>query len=81
MMNIDKFTTKSQSIIAAAQFSATDKKHGNVQALHLLEALFTEDTSVLPFVLQQAEVNKDVLQKQLRPLLKGLPFLAISQKH
>ena len=76
MMNIDKFTTKSQGIIAAAQFSATDKKHGNVEALHLLEALITEDTSVLPFVLQQAEVNKEVLQKTVEAAVKSLPILS-----
>ncbi|MEC8458000.1 MAG: ATP-dependent chaperone ClpB [Bacteroidota bacterium] len=75
-MNIDKFTTKSQGIIAAAQFSAMDKKHGNVQALHLLEALITEDTSVLPFVLQQAEVNKEVLQKTVEAAVNGLPILS-----
>ena len=75
-MNIDKFTTKSQGIIAAAQFSATDKKHRNVQALHLLEALITEDTSVLPFVLQQAELNKEVLQKTVEAAVKSLPILS-----
>ena len=75
-MNIDKFTTKSQGIIAAAQFSAIDKKHGNVEALHLLEALITEDTSVLPFVLQQAEVNKEVLQKTVEAAVKSLPILS-----
>ena len=68
MMNIDRFTTKSQGIILAAQFSAMDKKHGNMFNLHLLKALISQDTSVLPFVLQQAEVNKDVLQKTVERL-------------
>ena len=75
MMNIDRFTTKSQGIIAAAQFSATDKKHGNIETLHLLEAIISQDTSVLPFVLQQAEVNKDVLQKTVEAAVNNLPSI------
>jgi len=41
-----------------------------------LEALITEDTSVLPFVLQQAEVNKEVLQKTVEAAVKSLPILS-----
>ncbi len=74
-MNIDKFTTKSQGIISAAQFSATDKNHGNVAALHLLESLITEDISVLPFVLKQAEVNIEILQKTVEAAVLSLPTI------
>ncbi|MEL0335133.1 MAG: Clp protease N-terminal domain-containing protein, partial [Flavobacteriales bacterium] len=60
-MNIEKFTTKSQSIIAKAQFLATDKRHTQVESLHLLLALLKEDQSVLPFVAQQGEIQLDRL--------------------
>lgn len=78
MMNIDKFTTKSQSIIAAAQFSATDKSHATVEALHLLEALIREDKSVLPYVLQQGELAIDALGKAVTAAVEGLPKLGSS---
>ena len=73
MMNIDKFTTKSQSIIAAAQFSATDKSHATVEALHLLEALIKEDKSV-SYVLQQGELAPEPL-KAVTAAVEGLPKL------
>ena len=72
-MNIEKFTTKSQSIIAKAQFLATDKRHTQVEALHLLLALVKEDQSVLPFVAQQGEIQLDRLHIALEAAYKGLP--------
>ena len=72
-MNIEKFTTKSQSIIAKAQFLATDKRHTQVESLHLLLALFKEDQSVLPFVAQQGEIQLDRLHTALEAAYTGLP--------
>ena len=61
-MNIEKFTTKSQAILGKAQFLATDHKHTQVSSLHLLKATLEEDKSVLPYVLQQAELNSTALE-------------------
>ncbi len=72
-MNIEKFTTKSQSIIAKAQFLATDKRHTQVESLHLLLALVKEDQSVLPFVAQQGEIQLDRLHTALEAAYTGLP--------
>ncbi len=72
-MNIEKFTTKSQSIIAKAQFIATDKRHTQVESLHLLLALLKEDQSVLPFVAQQGEIQLDRLHTALEAAYEGLP--------
>jgi len=72
-MNIEKFTTKSQSIIAKAQFLATDKRHTQVESLHLLLSLLKEDQSVLPFVAQQGEIQLDRLRTALEAAYEGLP--------
>ncbi len=72
-MNIEKFTTKSQSIIAKGQFLATDKRHTQVESLHLLLALLKEDQSVLPFVAQQGEIQLDRLHTALEAAYEGLP--------
>ncbi len=72
-MNIEKFTTKSQSIIAKAQFIAADKQHTQVESLHLLLALLKEDQSVLPFVAQQGEIQLDRLHTTLEAAYEGLP--------
>lgn len=74
-MNIESFTTKSQSIIAKAQFSATDKKHATVEALHLLEALLSEDKSVLPYILQQGEIPASKLKAAVNAAVMSLPTL------
>jgi len=72
-MNIEKFTTKSQSIIAKAQFLATDKQHIQVESLHLFLALHKEDQSVLPFVAQQGEIQLERLHTALEAAYQGLP--------
>src|SRR5210317_1827146 len=72
-MNIEKFTTKSQSVIAKAQFLATDKKHSQVEGVHLLLSLLEEDNSVLPYVAQQGEIALDRLKTALKAAYHGLP--------
>ena len=72
-MNIDKFTTKSQSVISKAQFLATDYSHAQVEALHLLQALVLEDQSVLPYVAQQGEIQLDRISTAVDAAVKGLP--------
>lgn len=72
-MNIEKFTTKSQSVIAKAQFLATDKKHSQVEGVHLLLSLLEEDNSVLPYVAQQGEIALDRLKTALKAAYLGLP--------
>ena len=72
-MNIEKFTTKSQSIIAKAQFLATDKQHTQVESIHLLLALQKEDQSMLPFVAQQGEIQSERLRTALEAAYEGLP--------
>ena len=72
-MNIEKFTTKSQSIIAKAQFLATDKQHTQVESIHLLLALHKEDQSMLPFVAQQGEIQLERLRTALEAAYEGLP--------
>ena len=72
-MNIEKFTTKSQSIIAKAQFLATDKQHTQVESIHLLLALHKEDQNMLPFVAQQGEIQSERLRTALEAAYEGLP--------
>ena len=72
-MNIDKFTTKSQSVISKAQFLATDHNHPQVESLHLLQALLIEDQSVIPYVAQQGEIQLDRLTTAIDAAINGLP--------
>ena len=73
-MNIDKFTTKSQSVISKAQFLATDHNHPQVESLHLLQALLIEDQSVIPYVAQQGEIQLDRLTTAIDAAVNGLPI-------
>ena len=72
-MNIDKFTTKCQSVISKAQFLATDHNHPQVESLHLLQALLIEDQSVIPYVAQQGEIQLDRLTTAIDAAINGLP--------
>ncbi|MEY2963055.1 MAG: hypothetical protein RL754_316 [Bacteroidota bacterium] len=75
-MNIEKFTTKNQGIIAGAQFLATDKSHSSVESIHLLLSLIKEDKSVLPYVAQQSETNIVALEKAAEALYESLPTVS-----
>ena len=73
-MQPNQLTTKTQGVLASAQHYAFEQQHPEVTEDHLLAALLKEDTQVIPFLLQQAEIQistiKQVNEKQCNSYAK-----------
>ena len=76
-MNTDKLTTKAQEALREAQRLAEERRHGEVDTVHLVLALVRQAGGVVPSVLEKigvkADLFGDVLDRQLRsrPQVEG----------
>jgi ATP-dependent Clp protease ATP-binding subunit ClpB len=72
-MDLNKFTTKSQEAIQAAQTKAIRFGHMEVEGEHLLLALLEQADGLIPRLLQRMEVPVDRLQHRLEQELEKKP--------
>jgi len=77
-MRMDKFTTKAQEALQRAQEIASGKGQQQVDALHLLKALLTQEESLVRGILEKLNVNFDSLAKEVETAIAGLPTVVIS---
>src|ERR1019366_4308212 len=76
-MNLDRWTTKSQEALQAAQRLAEDRGHQELSEEHLLKALLEADGGVASEVVKQAGADPAVILKALdkeisrRPQVSG----------
>ncbi len=76
-MTTDQWTTKAQEALRDAQRLAGERRHGEVDTLHLALALVRQEGGVVPSILEkigvQADLFVDVLDRQLRsrPQIEG----------
>jgi ATP-dependent Clp protease ATP-binding subunit ClpB len=74
-MQADRFTTKSQEAVAAAQRLAAAYRNPEVAPAHLLLALLEQEESLVVPVLQALEVEMGALRERARDAIAGLPSL------
>ncbi|MCJ7778647.1 MAG: ATP-dependent chaperone ClpB [Sedimentisphaerales bacterium] len=72
-MKFDKFTLKAQEALATAQQMAMAKSHTVLMPLHLLSALCSDDTGVVPMILKKIGANIARLEDMIEGELKRLP--------
>ncbi len=75
---MDKFTTKAQEALQRAQEIASENGQQQVDALHLLKALLSQEDSLVLAVLKKLNVNIDSLDRKLDIAISGLPTVVIS---
>jgi len=78
IMRMDKFTTKAQQALQMAQEMASSKGQQQVDALHLLKALLTQEDSLVLAVLKKIGVDIDSLGKKIDAAINNLPTVTIS---
>src|SRR3989338_5829136 len=71
-MNPQRFTTKSQEAIAAAQEIAHEHREQGVEPLHLLLSLIEQEDSVVRTILEKLEVFPDGLAKNIAMAIDSL---------
>ncbi len=72
-MNANNFTVKAIEAINQAQQNAFDNAHPYLDTLHMLKGMLDTDEDALPFVLEKAGVNKNILLGKVEEKLKALP--------
>src|SRR3989344_1157950 len=77
MFPLDKFTQKAQEAIAASQGLAAEKNQQQVDSLHLLLALVTQENGIIPSLLQKLGVDPDTVEKNLNQRMMYLPQISV----
>ncbi len=77
-MRMDKFTTKAQEALQRAQEIVAELGQQQVDALHLLKSLLSQEESLVVAILEKLSVNIDSLDKKLDIAIRKLPTVVIS---
>ncbi|MBI4054352.1 MAG: AAA family ATPase, partial [Candidatus Doudnabacteria bacterium] len=77
MFPLDKFTQKAQEAIAASQALASERNQQQVDTLHLLLALVTQENGVVPSLLSKLGLSPDAVEKALNQRIAYLPQIAV----
>ena len=72
-MDINSFTEKAQGAILAAQKSAQERSHTQIEVEHLLLALVSQEDGVVPQILGKLGVDLQPIKNQLESDLEGKP--------
>jgi len=78
-MNGSNFTHKTQEVILLAQSIAREKGQQQIDALHLLLALLSQEESVVLTLLRKLGADIDDLKKKTRNALNTIPVIATPQ--
>ena len=78
MVNPNKFTTKSQEAIAAAQTLASDYAQQQVDALHLLLSLIKQEGGVVLSILNKLDVQINFIETEIDEAIKKIPKIQSS---
>src|SRR5579862_8942891 len=72
-MNANNFTTKALEALSKAQQEAYNNGHPQLDTIHLLKGMLEVDEDSLPFILEKAGVNRNILLGKVEEKLKTLP--------
>ncbi len=75
-MNPEKYTKKSLEAVQEAQNSAIRHQHSQIEPIHLLEALLTQENGLIPQILSKMTVNNSDLKQRVEKNLSTLPRLS-----
>jgi ATP-dependent Clp protease ATP-binding subunit ClpB len=78
-MNGSDFTHKAQEAIVSARFIAQKKGQQQIDALHLLSALLSQEEGILLILLQKLGVNIDNLKKETEKSIEKIPIIVAPQ--
>ncbi|MFH1233694.1 MAG: AAA family ATPase [Patescibacteria group bacterium] len=74
----DKFTNKSQEAIINAQIIAQDNGQQQIEAVHLLASLLSQNESLVKPVLEKLGIPMLIIEKQIFEAIERLPKISIT---
>jgi len=78
-MNGNNFTNKAQDALMQAQSLASEKGQQQIDALHLLHALLTQEGSIITTILQKLGIDGETLKKKIETQIGKIPTILTSQ--
>lgn len=78
-MDINKLTTKTQEVIGGAQQMASENGHQAIETGHILSSMFRVDENVLPFLLQQLNINATIFEQLTQQIVQSYPKVSGGQ--
>ncbi len=75
-MNMEKLTNRSREALIATQNVAVEHGHQEIQGMHLLYALLTQDNGLVPSLLKKMDVNVASLQVRAESELEAIPSVS-----
>jgi ATP-dependent Clp protease ATP-binding subunit ClpB len=72
-MNLNKLTEKAQEAIVGAQRVAEERRNTQIEPIHLLYALITQEGGIVPSVLQKIGVSPATIRSRVEAGLDQLP--------
>ncbi|MCX6739739.1 MAG: ATP-dependent chaperone ClpB [Candidatus Parcubacteria bacterium] len=73
MFNPNRLTTKSQECLRLAQQIAIENQNQQVDALHVLAALLTQDDSLVVTIMKKLEIDVNAIKNEIFGAIKTMP--------
>ena len=77
MFPLDKFTQKAQEAIAGSQAIAAEKQQQQVDSLHLLLSLVTQEGGIVPSLLEKLGIDPEIVEQKVEDKVLSLPQIAV----
>lgn len=74
----DKFTNKSQEAIINAQIIAQDCGQQQIEAIHVLASLLSQNESLVKSILEKLNINPLIVQEQIFKTIEKMPKVSIT---
>ena len=71
-MNLNKFTQKAQEAVLEAQALAEERKHSQIEPVHLLAVLLNQQEGVVPQLVNRIGVNLGLLKEAVEQQMAGM---------
>ena len=75
-MNLERFTQKSADAIMSAQNLALENNNQEIDTIHLLKALISQDDGIIPKILQLMNININSVDNDITDYIKKLPKIS-----
>ncbi len=72
-MRFEKFTERAQDAIRTAQEKLMEERNPELDVLHLLYGLVTQDEGIVPQALQKMNINVEMFKRRVEEEIKNLP--------
>lgn len=80
-MDINKLTIRTQEVLQKAQTIAIEHTNQSIEPGHILKAIFEVDNDVIPYLLKDLEIDKQMLEMATSKIIESYPRVTGGQLH